>query len=84
MKTYLIRGMGLVLALSLTSVAVGAQRRPPSGGELEDRCACTAEGADCLFGNSGGCAVTCPGSNCSCSSASCRFGFPFAAHCSCG
>ncbi len=77
--------LGIALALALLSTQVGAQRRRaspvvqlPDGG-----CTCTAEGADCFFGEAGGCSVTCPENNCVCKGAYCTFGFPHASKCYC-
>jgi hypothetical protein len=83
--------LGALLVLGATSVAAGigsAQRgggraRPLQGGSGSEPCYCDAEGSDCLFGNAGGCSVTCPDGGCDCIGASCRLGFPTGSRCRC-
>ncbi len=85
MKLSLFLVPGLLLALFLLPAPLGAQKTtkpfesPRTVGSM-----CQAEGAECLFGNAGGCAVFCePGQKAHCEGAWCFLGFPRAAKCYC-
>ena len=77
--------IAIVVCVLSAASAQGKKRLAPGGSlEPDDRCTCTAGGVNCLFGDAGGCSVTCPaGWACDCAGASCRLGFPFGAHCRC-
>lgn len=88
-QSNLIRVVGLLVVLgsmlSVQTVLAQSPGRTAGGsGGLPQGCACWAEGADCLFGETGGCSVVCASEECTCKSGSCRLGFPVAARCSCG
>jgi hypothetical protein len=70
--------------VSMGFVSAQGKRPVPMGGPQDtERCTCVAEGANCLFGDAGGCSVSCPAGNCDCNGASCRLGFPVGSHCRC-
>ena len=73
----------LVLSMALAP-AQGKRRPVPGGLEPDDRCTCSAQGARCMFGESGGCSVSCPpGWQCQCDGGSCFVGFPTGSSCGC-
>lgn len=78
--------IAIVVCVSMNAASPQSKRRLAPGGTLEpgDQCSCIAGGVNCLFGDAGGCSVTCPaGLSCDCAGAFCRLGFPFGAHCRC-
>lgn len=77
-----LRNVFFALVCALAPLSLHAQRGGRSP-EPPERCTCSAEGADCLFGSAGGCEATCPGSTCECLGAWCSFGFPRPAICQC-
>ena len=85
MKSHLIRGVGLALALTLLPVLVGAQKRSPIEDPPATPNSCRANGVRCLFGRAGGCSVTCaPEKDAVCIGAYCgALGFPHPARCRC-
>lgn len=79
----LIAGASAVL-LSIAPAAAQVADGPGHGPVTDRGCRCTANDASCLFGEAGGCNVSCPpGFACECEGASCPFGFPSSATCSC-
>jgi hypothetical protein len=75
----------MTLVLGLTSLSLEAQMGGKDSHRSDGKgCSCQAEGADCLFGDVGGCSVACSTDNCKCQSGGCRLGFPVGAKCSCG
>jgi len=90
MRANWMRGLGLCLVLSFTALEVTAQRKgrgqeqPPVPSGTPEHNTCTAKGADCLFGHSGDCSVSCTEpAYPHCKSGGCVLGFPRAAECYC-
>ena len=79
MKTYLIRGIALCLALTGSALVVEGQRGNQGSGQNS----CTASGIDCFFGSAAGCKATCEDGVPLCKGARCFLGFPIAAECTC-
>ena len=79
MKTYLIRGIALCLALSCSALVLEAQR----GNSGSSSNSCTASGVRCFFGSAAGCSVTCDDGVPLCKGARCILGFPVASECTC-
>ena len=83
MKNYLVRGVGLALALTLLPALIGAQKHRPPGDPPPSASHCHASGIRCWFGSAAPCAVTCTAGTARCIGATCNLGFASAAECYC-
>lgn len=89
MRANWIRGLGLSLVLAITSLEVAAQRtgrmpETPQAPGASGTSSCWGNGAECLFGSSSDCTVSCRSPLVPhCRSGRCVFGFPRSAVCEC-
>lgn len=84
MKSHLIRGVGLALALTIVPALVHAQKPRPPGDPMRpvgERC--EGRGIRCLFGRAAPCVAVCHVGSAVCIGASCILGFPVPAECYC-